>query len=306
MRIFDKIHRGVTNIKCEGMYTHQDRDMLLVIVRRSQVMMLKKVVKEMERRYDVFASNSVRNIEGYNKLMKQAGQSLLPNIVVIIDELADLMLVAAKEVEESIQRITQLARAAGIYLVVATQRPSVDVITGVIKANIPSRIAFSVSSSIDSRTIIDRGGAEELLGKGDMLMDISGSGTLNRVQGVYVSDEEIFDVVRYIKKKYSVNYDDEFLNLEEEKHEPINNLMVNEDTNNNDDKLYEDIKDFVIRNQKASTSLIQRYFTLGYARAARMMDRLEEEGVIGESNGAKPREVLMTYDNVKKEENIDE
>lgn len=277
----------------------------VVIDPKKASMALKKVVKEMDRRYDAFASNGVRNIEGYNKLMKQTGQSLLPNIVVIIDELADLMLVAAKEVEESIQRITQLARAAGIYLVVATQRPSVDVITGVIKANIPSRIAFSVSSSIDSRTIIDRGGAEELLGKGDMLMDISGTGTLNRVQGVYVSDEEIFDVVNYVKRKYNVNFDNEFLNLEEEKQEPINNLMVNEDTNN-DDKLYEDIKDFVIRNQKASTSLIQRYFTLGYARAARMMDRLEEEGVIGESNGAKPREVLMTYNNVKKEENIDE
>lgn len=263
---------------------------------------LKKVVKEMDRRYDEFANNGVRNIEGYNKLMRDKHQDVLPNIVVIIDELADLMLVAAKEVEESIQRITQLARAAGIYLVVATQRPSVDVITGVIKANIPSRIAFSVSSAIDSRTIIDRGGAEELLGKGDMLMDISGSGALNRVQGVYVSDEEIFNVVDYIKRKYSVNFDDEFLNLEEEKQEPINNLLISEDTNN-DEKLYEEIKDFVIRNQKASTSLIQRYFTLGYARAARMIDRLEVEGIIGEANGAKPREVLMTYN---KEEDSNE
>ena len=261
---------------------------------------LKKVVKEMDRRYDEFANNGVRNIEGYNKLMAQKGEKKLPNVVVIIDELADLMLVAAKEVEESVQRITQLARAAGIYLIVATQRPSVDVITGVIKANIPSRIAFSVSSQIDSRTIIDKGGAEELLGRGDMLMDISGSGTLNRVQGVYVSDDEIFDVVSYIKKKYSTNYDDEFLNLEEEKPEAINNLSINEDTNN-EDVLYEDIKDFVIRNQRASTSLLQRYFTLGYSRAARMMDRLESEGVISGQNGAKPREVLMTYN--KEEEN---
>lgn len=255
---------------------------------------LKKVVKEMDRRYDEFANNGVRNIEGYNKLKKENGEALLPNIVVIIDELADLMLVAAKEVEESIQRITQLARAAGIYLIVATQRPSVDVITGVIKANIPSRIAFSVSSQIDSRTIIDRGGAEELLGKGDMLMDISGSGALSRVQGVYVSDEEIFNVVKYIKSKYSTNFDAEFLNLDEESKETINNLLVTDDTNN-DDKLYEDIRDFVIRNQKASTSLLQRYFTLGYARAARMIDRLESEGVIGEANGAKPREVLIKY-----------
>lgn len=264
---------------------------------------LKKVVKEMDNRYDEFANNGVRNIEGYNKLKKERGEPLLPNIVVIIDELADLMLVAAKEVEESIQRITQLARAAGIYLIVATQRPSVDVITGVIKANIPSRIAFSVSSQVDSRTIIDRGGAEELLGRGDMLMDISGSGTLNRVQGVYVSDDEIFNVVNYVKSKFNVNFNEEFLNLEEEKKEEIaNNLMINDDTNN-DDVLYEDIKDFVIRNQRASTSLIQRYFTLGYARAARMIDRLESEGIISAPNGAKPREVLIKYN---KEENNNE
>ena len=257
---------------------------------------LKKVVKEMDSRYDKFANNGVRNIEGYNKLMASKGEPLLPNIVVIIDELADLMLVAAKEVEESIQRITQLARAAGIYLIVATQRPSVDVITGVIKANIPSRIAFSVSSQIDSRTIIDRGGAEQLLGKGDMLMDISGSGTLNRVQGVFVSDDEIFNVVNYIKSKYNVNYDSEFLNLEEENKEQVNNNLASSEDNNNDEALYEEIKDFVIRNQKASTSLLQRYFMLGYARAARMMDRLESEKIISEANGAKPREVLVEYE----------
>lgn len=264
---------------------------------------LKKVVKEMDSRYDKFANNGVRNIEGYNKLMESKGEPLLPNIVVIIDELADLMLVAAKEVEESIQRITQLARAAGIYLIVATQRPSVDVITGVIKANIPSRIAFSVSSQIDSRTIIDRGGAEQLLGKGDMLMDISGSGTLNRVQGVFVSDDEIFNVVNYIKSKYNVNYDNEFLNLEEENKEQVNNNLASSEDNNNDEALYEEIKDFVIRNQKASTSLLQRYFMLGYARAARMMDKLESEKIISEANGAKPREVLVEYN---KEDKNDE
>lgn len=263
---------------------------------------LKKVVVEMDRRYDEFANNGARNIDGYNRIKRNNGEAELPNIVVIIDELADLMLVASKEVEESIQRITQLARAAGIYLIVATQRPSVDVITGIIKANIPSRIAFSVSSQVDSKTIIDRGGAEGLLGRGDMLMDISGTGTLNRVQGVFVSDEEIFNVVNYVKRKYNVEYNEEFLNLEEEKQSQINNLMVNEDTNS-DDKLYEEIKDFVIRTQKASTSLLQRHFTVGYSRAARMIDRLEEEGVIGESNGAKPREVLMTY---KREEPSDE
>lgn len=266
----------------------------VVIDPKKASMALKKVVKEMDRRYDEFANNGVRNIDGYNKLMASKGEKALCNIVVIIDELADLMLVAAKEVEESIQRITQLARAAGIYLIVATQRPSVDVITGVIKANIPSRIAFAVSSQVDSRTIIDRGGAEELLGRGDMLMDISGSGALNRVQGVYVSDDEIFNVVNYVKSKYNVNFDEEFLNLEEEKKEEINNLLISEDTNN-DDSLYEDIKDFVVRNQRASTSLLQRFFTLGYARAARMMDRLEADGVISGANGAKPREVLMKY-----------
>lgn len=274
----------------------------VVIDPKKASMALKKVVKEMDRRYDEFANNGVRNIDGYNKLKKENGEQPLCNIVVIIDELADLMLVAAKEVEESIQRITQLARAAGIYLIVATQRPSVDVITGVIKANIPSRIAFSVSSQIDSRTIIDRGGAEELLGKGDMLMDISGSGTLSRVQGVFVSDEEIFNVVKYVKSKFNTNFDEEFLNLEEEKKEEINNLLINDDTNN-DDKLYEDIKDFVIRNQKASTSLLQRYFTLGYARAARMVDRLESDGIISGANGAKPREVLVNYNNKENDTN---
>jgi S-DNA-T family DNA segregation ATPase FtsK/SpoIIIE len=238
--------------------------------------------------------------------MVSMGEKPLPKIVVIIDELADLMLVAAKDVEESIQRITQMARAAGIYLIVATQRPSVDVITGVIKANIPSRIAFTVSSQVDSRTIIDRAGAEELLGKGDMLMDIAGSGALNRVQGVYVSDDEIMAVVNFIKDKYSVEYNDAFMNLEEEKNVVINNLSVNEENNkgvNNDDKLYEDIKDYVIRNQKASISILQRYFSLGYSRAARFIDRLEDDGVIGASNGAKSRDVLISYN---KEDNTNE
>ena len=250
---------------------------------------LKKVVVEMDKRYDIFASYGVRNIDGYNNL---ANVEKMCKLVVIIDELADLMLAASKEVEESIQRITQLARAAGIYLIVATQRPSVDVITGVIKANIPSRIAFSVSSMVDSRTILDRAGAEDLLGKGDMLMDISGTNALNRVQGVLVSDDEIFAVVREIKKKYQVEFDEEFLNLEDDKKEVINNLSEIENTTS-EETLYNDIKAFVIRNQKASTSLLQRYFSLGYARAARMMDRLEEDGIVSEGNGIRPREVLV-------------
>ena len=258
---------------------------------------LKKVVAEMDRRYDLFATNGVRNIDTYNNLNSV---DKLYKLVVIIDELADLMLVASKEVEESIQRITQLARAAGIYLIVATQRPSVDVITGVIKANIPSRIAFSVSSMVDSRTILDRAGAEDLLGKGDMLMDISGSGSLNRVQGVLVSDEEIVKVVEQVKLKYNVEFKEEFLNLEDDKKEVINNLNELGD-NNGEDELYNDIKTFVIRNQKASTSLLQRYFSLGYARAARMMDRLELDGIVSASNGIKPREILVKEDDVNNE-----
>ncbi len=255
---------------------------------------LKKVVVEMDKRYDLFANSGVRNIDSYNKL---SGKEKLYKLVVVIDELADLMLVASKEVEESIQRITQLARAAGIYLIVATQRPSVDVITGVIKANIPSRIAFSVSSMVDSRTILDRAGAEDLLGKGDMLMDISGSNSLNRVQGVYVTDEEISNVVEQVKLKYDVEFKDEFLNLEDDKKEVINNLNEVGD-NNGDDDLYNDIKTFVIHNQRASTSLLQRYFSLGYARAARMMDRLEEDGIVSASNGIKPREILVKEDDL--------
>jgi len=260
---------------------------------------LKKVVVEMDKRYDLFASNGVRNIEAYNNL---PNKDKLYKLVVIIDELADLMLVASKEVEESIQRITQLARAAGIYLIVATQRPSVDVITGVIKANIPSRIAFSVSSMVDSRTILDRAGAEDLLGKGDMLMDISGS--LNRVQGVWVSDEEILKVVTEIKAKYEVNFKEEFLNLEDDKKEVINSLDTAD--NNSDDDLYNDIKTFVIQNQRASTSLLQRYFSLGYARAARMMDRLEEDGIVSASNGIKPRDILVKEDDLKYENSTQE
>ena len=261
---------------------------------------LKKVVTEMDRRYDLFAQNGVRNIDSYNNLNST---TKLYKLVVIIDELADLMLVASKEVEESIQRITQLARAAGIYLIVATQRPSVDVITGVIKANIPSRIAFSVSSMVDSRTILDRAGAEDLLGKGDMLMDISGTSALNRVQGVLVSDEEIDKVVDQIKLKYQVDFQEEFMNLEDDKKEMINNLTELGD-NNGEEELYNDIKTFVIQNQKASTSLLQRYFSLGYARAARMMDRLELEGIVSPSNGIKPREILVKEDDVSNGDNM--
>ena len=252
---------------------------------------LKKVIEEMEERYDLFVNNSVKNIDGYNRLMKDLNKPLMPSIVIIIDELADLMMVASKDVEDSIQRITQLARASGIHLVVATQRPSVDVITGIIKANIPSRIAFAVSSGVDSRIIIDQIGAEKLLGKGDMLMNVTGSIGLNRVQGALVSDEEVERVVRYVKGKYQVEYNSKFLNLKEENES--NNIL---DNSFNDDELYEQVKEFIITSQKASTSLIQRYYALGYSRAAKIMDRLEKEGVIGPQVDFKSREVLIKKD----------
>lgn len=252
---------------------------------------LKKVIVEMDIRYDLFANAGVKNIDGYNALMERQNKEKIYKIVIIIDELADLMMVASREVEESIQRLTQLARAAGIYLIVATQRPSVDVITGIIKANIPSRIAFGVSSSIDSRTIIDRSGAEKLLGKGDMLMDITGSLGLNRVQGAFVSDEEIKKIVDYAKNKYNLEYVENFINLEEENENKVD-LLVENDTND-DIALYQEIKRFVIDTQKASTSLIQKQFSLGYPRASRMMDKLESENIIGSQISSKGRDVLV-------------
>lgn len=256
---------------------------------------LQKIVAEMERRYDVFSEHQVKNIAGYNMLVDKQNEKLseeeklkkIPFIVVIIDELADLMLVAAKEVEDSIMRITQMARAAGIHLVVATQRPSTDVITGVVKANIPSRISFSVSSSIDSRTILDMTGAEKLLGKGDMLFLPSGENTPIRVQGTYIDEDEIKKIVDHTVSQQKAKYDETLLmNLEEEK----STSMIIEEY---DEPLYNDIVEFVLREQKASASLIQRRFRLGYNRAARVIDLLEERGIIGPNNGSKPREVLV-------------
>lgn len=249
---------------------------------------LKTVVALMENRYEVFATVGVRNIASYNEKVLAYPEdhlSIMPYIVVIVDELADLMMVAGKEVEASIQRITQLARAAGIHLVVATQRPSTDVITGIIKANIPSRIAFAVSSSIDSRTILDFGGAEKLLGNGDMLYMPLGETANIRVQGVFVSDNEVNRIAQAAKAQGKPQYDDAFISLEG---------VDNNDgfVHISDDPLYEDVKQFIIQSNKASTSLIQRRFSLGYNRAARLMDLLEQEGIIGPSNGSKPREVL--------------
>lgn len=251
---------------------------------------LKVVVEMMDHRYDLFGSLGVRNIQAYNEyVLNHPDEHLkpLPRLVVIIDELADLMLVAAKEVEASIQRITQLARAAGIHLVVATQRPSVDVITGVIKANIPSRIAFAVSQAVDSRTILDQAGAEQLLGNGDMLYLPNGETSPKRIQGVYIKDEEVNRICEYVKSQAKPHYDDAFIQLKD-----LQN-MGKEVASECADPLYEEVKRFVITSRRASTSLIQRKFSIGYARAARLIDVLEENRIIGPANGSKPREILV-------------
>ena len=271
---------------------------------------LKKIVVEMERRYDLFSNSGTKNIAGYNTYIDKKNEKLadeekikhLPYIVVIIDELADLMLVAAKEVEDSIMRITQMARAAGIHLIVATQRPSTDVITGVVKANIPSRIAFAVSSSIDSRTILDSVGAEKLLGKGDMLFLPQGENTPIRVQGTFLSDEEIKAVVDHTIKQQIAKYD-ETLIMDDEEMKATS--MVGTTSSREDDyeePLYNEIVEFVITQGKASASLLQRRFHLGYNRAARVIDLLEERGIIGPNNGSKPREVLVKLEKNEEEE----
>ena len=251
---------------------------------------LSKIVEIMENRYECFSKHGVRNIDSYNELVEQKRDlevKKMPWIVVIIDELADLMAVAGKDVEQSVQRITQLARAAGIHLIVATQRPSTDVITGIIKANIPSRIAFAVSSGIDSRTILDQMGAERLLGNGDMLYFPIGDSSPTRLQGVYVSDEEISRIANFAKSQMKPIYDDAFV---------LGDDHEDSDGNSNggsDDPLYEEARTFVIIAQKASTSLLQRKFGIGYNRAARIIDILEMEGVIGPQQGSKPRAVLI-------------
>ena len=257
---------------------------------------LQKIVAEMERRYDTFSEKNVKNIGGYNdwveKQNKQAGTEIekkMPYIVVIIDELADLMLVAAKEVEDSIMRITQMARAAGIHLIVATQRPSTDVITGVVKANIPSRISFAVASGIDSRTILDQTGAEKLLGKGDMLYLPMGENAPVRIQGNFISDEETQRIIDYVCKEQVAVYDNTLTEA------APNHMAAGEgfEKDEYDDPLYNEIVDFAIETGKISASLVQRRFRLGYNRAARIIDLLEERGIIGPPNGSKPREVLV-------------
>jgi S-DNA-T family DNA segregation ATPase FtsK/SpoIIIE len=263
---------------------------------------LQKIVVEMERRYDVFSEANVKNISSYNEMIEKNNKKnntdipKMPYIVVIIDELADLMLVAAKEVEDSIMRITQMARAAGIHLIVATQRPSTDVITGVVKANIPSRISFAVASSIDSRTILDLSGAEKLLGKGDMLYKPMGENTPVRIQGNFISDEEIERLIDYVSKEQVAKYDNTLTEL------PDDHLAgASSPKEEYDDPLYNEIVDFAISSGKISASLLQRRFRLGYNRAARIVDLLEERGIIGPANGSKPREVLIKLENNKEE-----
>ena len=249
---------------------------------------LNKVVLEMENRYREFARARVRNMEGYNKIAaKDPDYKELPYIVVIIDELADLMMVSSKEVEESIARIAQKARAAGIHMIIATQRPSVDVITGVIKTNIPSRIAFAVSSSIDSRTILDKSGAETLLGKGDMLYLSADSSKPVRIQGAFLSDEEVEKVVDYVKSQSEAQYDPNMTPSE------ISSQGGGSSSADDVDPLYKEVLLFIAKTQKASASLLQRRFKIGYNRAARIIDMLEEDGYIGPVDGSKPRKVFL-------------
>lgn len=269
---------------------------------------LAKMVAEMERRYETFSETGTKNIESYNDYIDKWNKenahddykkTRMPYIVVIIDELSDLMMVAAKEVEDSILRITQKARAAGIHLIVATQRPSTEVITGLIKANIPSRISFAVGSGIDSRTILDQTGAEKLLGKGDMLFLPIGVNSPTRIQGSFITDDEIKRLIDFTVEQQKAQYDESLLNLEAVEHNNTDVGAMDEATvdADSDEELYQQVLEFVVRTQKASASLLQRKFKIGYNKAARMIDTLEENGVIGPATGnSKPREVLVQLD----------
>ena len=258
-------------------------------------------VQEMEDRYAKFASKGVRDLKGYNQsLINEAGSEenvvgKLPLIVIIIDELADLMMVAAKDVEDAICRLAQKARAAGMHLVIATQRPSVDVITGLIKANVPSRIAFAVSSQIDSRTILDMAGAEKLLGKGDMLFYPTGVPKPVRVQGAYVSDKEVEKIVNFLKKDGEATYNEEIIEkIENANTSDKEKAMLEAEECDDTDPFLNEAIEVVIDMGQASASAIQRKFKVGYARAGRIIDQMEERGIISGYQGSKPREVLMT------------
>ena len=251
-------------------------------------------VQEMINRYNLFAKKGVRDIKGYNEAVEKEGKTgKLPQIVIIIDELSDLMMASPKEVEDSICRLAQMARAAGMHLVIATQRPSVDVITGVIKANIPSRISFAVSSQVDSRTILDMVGAEKLLGKGDMLFYPSGAPKPTRIQGAFVSDKEVEKLVEFLKSQGEVTYSDEILE-QIENSDKTDKELAEEDEDQTSDPLLMEAIETVVETQQASTSFIQRRFKVGYARAGRIIDQMEERGIISGYQGSKPREVLMS------------
>lgn len=259
---------------------------------RKAAQALNKVVEEMERRYELFATTGQRNIDGYNHYIKE--QSLetgeqypkLPYIVVIVDELADLMMVASKEVEAAIMRLAQMARAAGIHMILATQRPSVDVITGIIKANVPSRIAFAVSSGTDSRTIIDQNGAEKLLGRGDMLFMPMGEGKPIRVQGAFITDEEVEHIVDFVKNQQEANYVEAMMPTEAPQATQGEEL----------DELWDKVLAFVKSRETVSISMLQRQFRIGYNRSARLVDDLENHGYVSPQDGSKPRQVLITED----------
>ena len=249
-------------------------------------------VSEMERRYKLFAKNNVRDIKSYNERLGNDEDNRLPNIVIIIDELADLMMVAAQEIEDYICRLAQMARAAGMHLIIATQRPSVDVITGTIKANIPSRISFAVSSQIDSRTILDMAGAEKLLGKGDMLFFPSNLSKPIRIQGAFISDLEVKRVVDYLKEQYNTEYDADVM-------ESITSETESNRLNDELDDLLFDAISLVVEEGQASISLLQRRLKIGYARAARIIDQMEERGIVGGYEGSKPRKVLITKEELE-------
>lgn len=255
-------------------------------------------VGEMMRRYALFADSATRNLNGYNEYMEKSGQEKLPQIVIIIDELADLMMVAAKEVEDYICRLAQLARAAGIHLIIATQRPSVDVITGLIKANVPSRIAFAVSSQVDSRTILDKGGAEKLLGKGDMLYHPTGLSNALRVQGAFVSDAEVEKLVGFIKDHSEVTHYAE--DIAEHLDRMASGDVASEESDDDEDAdvLLPQAIDLAVELGQISTAMIQRRLKVGYARAGRIIDQMEMRGIISGANGSKPREVYMNRINM--------
>ena len=261
-------------------------------------------VAEMTDRYQRFADFNVRDLKGYNKKVEDMvvrgdpqAPKKMPQIVIIVDELADLMMVSPGEVEESICRLAQLARAAGIHLIIATQRPSVDVITGLIKANMPSRIAFSVSSGVDSRTILDMNGAEKLLGKGDMLFYPQGYTKPVRVQGAFVSDKEVSDVVEFLKNQQLGNiYDSDIQKKMESMGAASGDGAGSPGGGNERDQYFVDAAQFIIEKDKASIGMLQRVFKIGFNRAARIMDQLCEAGVVGEEEGTKPRKVLMSQE----------